>query len=427
MEREPSSRRRLLVLGSITLAAGCLGLQLWRYPLDDSAPFGGDSWEYQSLGVNLAKGLGYRFGGLAPLADYRFKPDGHAPGSPQVFAEPDRFQVSHFYRTPGYPLFLALVYSVAGVHPLVVKLLQALMSALACAALPWISSGYWGRRGLLSGAAAALVFAATLCPDPTQIMAESLLLFSLLAWSICFAAWERRGGGRLLVGLGALTGWALLVKGWLVFLPPLVVVAIALHRGTPGRARVLGAALFLGALVASVLPWSLYASSRAGQVVVLSTQGEVALLDTNNEDSIASGRWEPKFRMEPRDPAYFYNRPEVRDLGPLQKVASFWAAHAGQLPRAMWNKLAAAFDSILLALVVLLMACAYLAWGLTRTLAPPVFPLLLLVDWLLLALIFFSSERYSLPFVCFFLIPAAHAPVAVVEAIRARRSGLPSA
>jgi len=60
--------------------------------IPDTAFFGGDTWEYQSIAVNFAEGKGFRFGGLLPFDAYAF--DTADPAYFQRFVEAGPLEAS---------------------------------------------------------------------------------------------------------------------------------------------------------------------------------------------------------------------------------------------------------------------------------------------------------------------------------------------
>ena len=77
--------------------------------ITDTAFFGGDTWEYQSIAVNFAEGHGIqKFGGMEPFDTYKFEKQDKLPDYYSSFVA-DAGQ-DNFYRTPLYPLFLGIVY-----------------------------------------------------------------------------------------------------------------------------------------------------------------------------------------------------------------------------------------------------------------------------------------------------------------------------
>src|ERR1039458_4635785 len=67
----------------------------------DTATFGGDTWEYQSMGVNFAKGHGIqKWGGLEEFGMYKFDRVDSALVK-DFYKDPG---TSDFYRKPAYPL-----------------------------------------------------------------------------------------------------------------------------------------------------------------------------------------------------------------------------------------------------------------------------------------------------------------------------------
>ncbi len=156
---------------------------------------------------------------------------------------------AHVYQNtwfpPGYPLFLALVYGLAGPLKLAaVRLVQAALSAATC----WVTYVI-GRRafGTVPGRVAALLLA--LYPGHVymawRLMAETLftLLIALAVLGVqqalaCDGGASRAAGRalRAAAGAGAALGAATLVKSNLLLLVPLLVLwVVAATPGTPLR------------------------------------------------------------------------------------------------------------------------------------------------------------------------------------------------
>ena len=138
---------------------------------------------------------------------------------------------------------------------------------------------------LLAGSAAGLVAAAVMAVYPPLVRSTGELLSEPLgaaALTVAAAAlvWGlRRGPPWRLLPAGVLFGLAVLVRADLLFAPFLcaALLGVVLWRREGLRAGLLGAgALAAGALVA-IAPWSVYASSRAGELVPV-TQGDASAL-----------------------------------------------------------------------------------------------------------------------------------------------------
>ena len=201
----------------------------WKYQsrLIDTAIFGGDEWEYQSLGVNLAFGHGYQEGRLEEFPAYKFNTSEnlflyHDPLTGAHLTYKDYFNqggVYSFYRTPGYPVFLALIYKIFGVHPLYVKITQIFLLAVCAAFLPLIGQLLWGAVGFGSGIVSAVLFVLFYSPAPAQIMTEPLIVFVLFVWALLFIYWEKQASFFRTFLLGIFSAVIVLVKGLNIFIP----------------------------------------------------------------------------------------------------------------------------------------------------------------------------------------------------------------
>jgi len=183
--------------------------------IHDHAYFGGDVWQYQSLGVNLLFGHGYKLGGLEGFKTYKY---GVYKGQPREEIE-GRFRsftsgARHaFSRSPGYPLFIAGVYKVFGIHPRVVKILQIVMVAITTALMPLIGWYYWNRWGIFSGLVSGLLFNIYFSPDVWRLMSETFNIFGLTMWIPMLIIWEKRPSFFRTIIMGMATAMVLLIRG----------------------------------------------------------------------------------------------------------------------------------------------------------------------------------------------------------------------
>jgi hypothetical protein len=401
---------------TLSLFALQLGILSLRFDLNDTAIFGGDTWAYQSVAVNLARGHGYKLGEIEDFSAYRFRPDDYYVGGPPHAELRRRFreEVAYwFYSAPGYPLFLAGTYALFGVEPLVAKILQALILAGSAALLPLLARRTWGERAWAGGIAASLLFTLFFCPDPTLLMGETLAVAMLTLWAFAFVRWEARAGSARRVGeLGLATGISLLVKP---FAPLPLLVALVVGARTRSAAL---PALFLLACAAPVLPWSAFASHHSESLVLLSTQSQTTLLDGNNEFSIRSGRFQPDWRKRYEGRPYFlYNRPSMAGRGTLSKVAAFWRIHLDELPIAVARKLRAGlFSSAGFTAAMIGFLAFYTVAGVqwlrsAPGIAPAAFPLILFLTLVAKTVVLFGTPRHLGIFLPFFLLAACQLPL----------------
>jgi 4-amino-4-deoxy-L-arabinose transferase-like glycosyltransferase len=311
--------------------------------LKNTASFGGDTWEYQSMAVNFAKGYGIqKFGGLEAFDTYKFE---HLTTLPpyynDFFARAGNYD---FVRTPAYPLFLGIVYKLFGINPAVAKVLQLLMLVVIAASLPFIGYQYWGTSGFVSGIPAGALYLATNYKLAEHILTESLIAFSVFLILVAFILYEEQEETFTACLLGGFLGFALLVKGSLVFLPILtygVVLISAIIKRDPGKLKLLFAMTISTAIV--VLPWSIYASTKTGRFIFLSIQGSTAILDDNNEFCVDGG-WHPEWV---NNKTAMYNTDGIDKKHALEKVINFYWHNPMLLPRCMSQKFLKGFGPFL--------------------------------------------------------------------------------
>ncbi len=111
---------------------------------DNRVPLSGDGWEYQSVAVNWAKGYGLMKNGAVAgdyYDDYKFYQEVDEVYQPTLQSFKKRGAKGgfySFYRTPGYIVFLGVVYKLFGVLPILVKKIQLVFIAIIAAFLPLI-------------------------------------------------------------------------------------------------------------------------------------------------------------------------------------------------------------------------------------------------------------------------------------------------
>ncbi|HNS72823.1 MAG TPA: glycosyltransferase family 39 protein [bacterium] len=186
-----------------------------------------DSSTYHSIATNLLAGRGFSQDGINPT----------------------------LFVAPLYPFFLAAVYRVAGVHPLLVELLQVLFG-VASAFLAWlITRARFGRMpGLI--AFVLVLFLPELMVINTYLYTESFFIFLfLLAIWLAMRALEGPSAGALaLAGLAG--GLATLTRGVTMLLPLVLLLAFLLRRRgvLPSLRHTLLYALFFAL---PIVPWTM--------------------------------------------------------------------------------------------------------------------------------------------------------------------------
>jgi hypothetical protein len=340
-----NSRRLPATLAAAALIVCVSLLALREWPRE--AWFGGDTWEYHSMGVNFARGHGLVAGLREPLDDYHFGNPTAAPRMMEQFAETGRDPKSyHTYRTPAYPLFLGLVYRLTS--PLPERAAQAQVCLLVLMAFALPLAGRWaaGRTGLWAGALAGVGLLATGWEMAIGLMTEPLIVLHLFLCFLAFHAARRNRSTARLILWGLAAGVAPLVKGSMVFLPGLAFLLEVLLWPRHRDRRVLPNLAFLAALGLPLVLWSAYISRVEGRPVFLSTQGNSVLLEGNNELVLLDGAWHPEYAhpqpfwaADGRDTSgLYYNQPDVRVKSIPAQLAGFFARHWKDAPRLFLNK-----------------------------------------------------------------------------------------
>lgn len=392
--------------------------------LFDRAYFGSDVWEYQSYAVNLMKGHGYKIGAAEDFSTYRYT---FIPGksrdrryySPYMDWEGNYYDYFMqggryiFYRAPGYPFFMALIYKIFGIHPRAVQIAQIFLVALGACFLLFFAWVYWGNSGLISGMISAYIFVRYFRPDPTILMAECLLVFGSFLWVLIFIFWQTKPNYRRAVLLGLASALIILIKGINIFVPLFFLVYLFFKAKKDKQFYIQGL-VFVLAVIFSILPWSVYASLKSGRLMMLTDQG-ACLLDSNNEDTLKTGFWDPTWRKTKfGDQSYYYNRIKDLKFSPNQQVVRFFKDHFGKMPIFLIRKVKTAFMIKNRLPNLLVMAGMFLFYYFVffvkkyRSVRVPVFPLIYLANLILITLIFHGDDRYVLVYVPFFILPAVY-------------------
>jgi hypothetical protein len=243
------------------------------------------------------------------------------------------------WRTPGYPGFLAGLFTLGGKSVAVIRLAQCMLGGLVCVLLFLLARQLFDRRLAM---AAALYFA--LFPPHAymagMILSENLLLPAVLGSILAFLSLAKAQTFRSAILAGALAGVSILIKPESAIVPGAFVLTIWNLR-IRNKAGLSLAIALIAALVLS--PWLIRNHRLSGHFVLSSVGGE-AFWGGNNKYVLD----DPKYRgywMTPSEmPAQFdevlaapteYEQDRVRwRLG-----KDFLDQHRGDLPRLAIYKL----------------------------------------------------------------------------------------
>jgi 4-amino-4-deoxy-L-arabinose transferase-like glycosyltransferase len=185
-----------------------------------------DGKDYDALALSLAGGTGYAID--------------HIPNT---------------FRPPGYPLFLAAVYALAGHSYAVVKVLQSLIGALTCVLVVMIGERLFSKRtGVIAGVIAAVY--------PFLVLYSGFLLseilFVFLSMAFIYALLRLRGNwtwwGVAIAGL--VLGLMNLTRPVALLLPGLLFFWLWGELGAKRRAAMIAGLLALWMLV-PIVPWTI--------------------------------------------------------------------------------------------------------------------------------------------------------------------------
>ena len=239
----------------------------------DFTNFREDYMMYQSVGVNFAKGHGIqKFGGIEKFKEYKFYSN-----------TPYRnFTVKHFYEiggcdfffmTPGYTLFLGIIYKIFGVSPLIVKYIQLLLLIIVAAFLPLIGYHLWKYSGFVSGLIASPLYIAFNYKISEGIMTESLVTFFIFLIVISFIYFKSKKNLLSSVILGIILGLSVLVKGTLIFIPFLFFLYLLIKFYKTNTKKILKSLLvIITTFILTILPWSIYANIKISHSIISAKQ-----------------------------------------------------------------------------------------------------------------------------------------------------------
>jgi 4-amino-4-deoxy-L-arabinose transferase-like glycosyltransferase len=188
------------------------------------------------------------------------------------------------FRAPGWPIFLAGLYLVAGQTPWLVYAVNCLLGALTC----WLT--YLLGRELLDewSARVAALLAALYLPTlwfATMYLSENLFVPCLALAVLLFARCLRSGSVWLVLATGLVLGWAVLTRPFaLLLVPCLLLILLRAHKGSAPSLvrRLLPAGVLAAAVGAVVLPWTVRNYLVHRQPVLVATNGGSTFYGGNN-------------------------------------------------------------------------------------------------------------------------------------------------
>jgi 4-amino-4-deoxy-L-arabinose transferase-like glycosyltransferase len=281
----PTQRIPRLALAALALA---LVLRLAFVAATPGYVPGHDDRDYDRLACGLVAGKGYtRFGPV--VSEDRC---GEGPtGEPTAF------------RPPGYPMFLAAVYTATdpiGIERwTAARVAQALLGTVVVALLGLVAWQLFGRRTALAAMMLGAVFPPAIVLGGS-LLSETLFVALMLGAIVAVLADRSRGGDkRWLVAAGVLCGLAALTRSNAPALLLPLAVAVAAAPPGPRRpiARVGRAAALVAVAALVVAPWTIRNAVELHGFAPVSTEAGSALAGTYNDtvrtDPNWAGAWRP--------------------------------------------------------------------------------------------------------------------------------------
>lgn len=258
----------------------------------------GDAEAYDKMGIDLAQGEGFpTTGGLQPK------------------------------REPGYPIFLAAVYMVAGHAPTAVRAVQALLASTLCL-LVFLLARQLARAGTVPASLPIVAAALTAGYPPFifyggELMRETVFTWLTLLAFVALTAAVLEGRLRHAVIFGAASGLAALVDARLMYFPVFFgIVTLVAWRDWRRSLRFVAVSFGLALLV--VLPWAVRNYVVLHRFVLLTASPYKGLWLVTNPDEFLEWDWE-------REPlkSLRWLPPEERDRALSRLAVENLVAHPG--------------------------------------------------------------------------------------------------
>jgi 4-amino-4-deoxy-L-arabinose transferase-like glycosyltransferase len=251
------------------------------------AKWGGASSPLTYLALLLALAFLVRAGAVLALRDIHQRPTGVSTADDVEFdvlarnlaqgkGHADAAGRPTSFRAPGWPIFLAGIYAVAGERPWVVYALCCALGALSCAL------SYLLAREVTDEATARVAgaLAAVYLPHvwfATMFLSENLAVPCLALGLWLFLRHLRTGATWEAALAGLVLGWAALTRPFALLLVPILLVVLLRQTG---RWR---AGIVLATLAAAVVvPWTVRNHAVHGRLVLIATNGGSTFYGGNN-------------------------------------------------------------------------------------------------------------------------------------------------
>lgn len=187
-----------------------------------------------------------------------------------------------YFRAPGYPYFLAGIFSIVGYDYFRARLVQVLLSALTCGLTALLGARLFGAAaGVIAGAIIGLH--GTLIVNAAEFLSPVQILLVNVPMLICLVEGARTGRTPWWIAAGIFAGQSVLVRADVV--PFLAFVLAYAWWFFPQRRRWVPAALFCAMVALPVLATFARNAIHGGEAILLPTEGGVNWFMGNNPES----------------------------------------------------------------------------------------------------------------------------------------------
>lgn len=358
---------------------GIKGFSRMRIDLFSTSPH--DARDYDRLAWNLSSGRGFSMDGVTPSSS----------------------------RAPGFPLFLAAIYSAFGHNYFIARIFQSLVGSATVVLVYLIGKEAFSERtGILAAVLWSLYPIAAVYSG--FLLSENLFTFLLASGVFCLFRILKENSWKNRMICGLLIGFATLVRPTTIVLPPFIFIWAWLNKKWSKEEAMKTAATICFFMAAVILPWSIRNLVAQNHFIPIASTGGIAFLGSNNEMNIREhrGTW-----VSPSEiPGYgekFQGLSEVEvDVRAYELGIAFLKKNPRQIPKLIFWKFIRFWD-IGSSKTSVVMAISFFSYGLLFTLF--VYGLflslrdysknsiffLLTAQFILVSLIFYGSYRLRYP------------------------------
>lgn len=243
------------------------------------------------------------------------------------------------YDLPGYPFFLASVYSICGHTHLIVHMLQAFVGALTCLIIYYIGKSVLNKKiGILSASIAALYPAFIIYSG--MLYTETLFIFLLCLSVLYLLKIHEYPSVKNLLIVGVSLGLGILIRPGILIFIPVILIWMLISSKEKKKNLMRFMAIFL-IVVVVVSPWTIRNYNVHHEFVPIGTSGGVILwygynpgamqfITTGVESSYFTQIWEIPGEIERNKWGYekgleFIKQNPIQSLMlDIMKLARFW-------------------------------------------------------------------------------------------------------